>query len=334
MSYNTTTIAAVFTALYAPLRRSYQMYAANYGARQYLVFANVVLKRPDRIPYYTSVQGARDVNNPAGYLPTDLSAYYFRERPIYFYDQQSFMDWRIASKPVFNLSNNPPYILLNLFINGAYRDVVINYDSSKMTLEFLAVDGNLLVVEDERITALQDVLDEVINELSIAYNQVVLFEQARAAGKYKNDNFLYRSNYGAKVLVEKWIADLQKDWRFCVKVCRECGGNAQLGATSTPSYITIVGAVALTWLAKGWSEYNSVKYYLDELLIQIERLRVALDTEWKAYQGGKPPVEVDVPLEPPVEVTAKKNTNWLLYALIALGVVAVIDSPSSKKERA
>lgn len=336
MAYNTTTIGNVFAALYTKLRRVYSQYASNYGAKQYLVFANVVLKRPDRIPYYTTVQGAHDKNNPAGYLPTGISGYYFMERPVYFYDRQSFMDWRIASKAGYNMTSNPPYIILNLFLGTQYADVVVNYDSSKMDLEFYAVDANLLVVEEKRITELHAVIDNAINELSIAYNQVHLLELARADGRYKNDNFLYRATYGAKPLVDGWISSLQRDPRFILKVCKECGNNAQLGAVSLPTYITMAGAVSLTFLAKSYTQLPAAKYFIDERLIEIERLRVGLDNEWKLLNGYVPSPEVDVPSEDPAVITATiKKTNWLIPALIALvAVVAVSGSGSnSKKEK-
>lgn len=339
MSYNTTTISNVFSFLYTPLRRVYSQYAANYSGRQYFLFANVQLKRPDRIPYYFSVEGARIKNNPDGYLPTDISPYYFRERPIYFYDQAAFVDSRVAGRAnSYDIKSNPPYIILNLFLNGSYRDIYVNYDSAKMNLTLYAMDNLIFVTEENSIRELQKVLNDVIRELSIAYNQVRLLEQAKAGGKYANDNFLYRDKYGAKVLVEKWISSLQNDARFVVKVCRECNNNAQLGSVFVPlltAYITMVGAVSLSWLSANFAQYDHVKNYLDGLLIEIERLRVDLDVQWKLVNNpGYTATEVDTKPLPTATVTATKKKAvfpWLFFAL-GLGIV-IIDSGDSKKSK-
>lgn len=339
MSYNTTTISNLFSFLYNALRRMYGQYAANYVGRQYFLFANVQLKRPDRIPYYFSTESARLRSNPDGYLPTDISPYYFRERPIYFYNQAAFMDSRVAGKAnSYDIKSNPPYIILNLFLNGSYRDVYVNYDSSKMNLTLQAMDNLIFSTEEGRIRALQKVLTDVILQLTIAYNQVKMLEQAKAAGKYSNDNFLYRDKFGAKVLVEKWISGLQNDARFVVKVCRECNNNAQLGDVVVPlipTYITMAGAVSLTWLSSGFAQYDQVKDYLDELLIEIERLRVDLDTQWKLVNTpGYTATPVDVKPLPTATVTATKKKDfpwWIL--LVAGGVLALSGGGKSNNKK-
>lgn len=327
MSYNTTTIANLFSFLYASLRRVYDQYAFNFIAKQYFLFANVELKRPDRIPYYNNGQGAFDRSNPAGYLPTDISPYYFRERPVYFYNPTAFMNSRVGGNAgAYDVKSNPPYIILNLFLNGSYRDVYVNYDSSKMNLTLFAMDALPFVTDGDKIRDLQKVLKDVILQLSIAYNQVKLLEAAKEQGKYADDNFLYRSKYGAKVLVDGWISSLQKDTRFVVKVCAECNNNAQLGTTVVPiTYIAITGAVSLTWLASKLNEYDQVKYYLDELLIQIERLRAGLDTQWKLVNTpGYKPTEQDVKAMEEATVTAtKKKSNWWWWLLGGAGLYLV-----------
>ncbi len=323
-SYNTTTISNVFTRLYNNLRRYYGQYAANFVSRQYLVFANVVLKRPDRIPYYNSVDGARSKSSPAGNLPTDISPYYFRERPIYFYDQLAFMQWRIGNNNTYSLAANPPYIILNLFLNGKYQDVYVNYDSGKMDLEMYALDAILFVEQEQQIIELQKSLEAVLMQIVIAYNQIKNLEQAQAQGRYNNTAFITK----AKGLVDGWINSLQKDPRFVVKVCAECNNNAYLGEPFAPiTYITMTGAVALTWLTKSYAQYDAAKYYIDEFLVLPERLRVDLDTQWKIVNGYTGPVDSGVKPLPTNTQTAyipgKKDYSWLWWVLGGAAVVGL-----------
>lgn len=332
-SYNTTTISNIFARLYSTLRRVYAQYAGNFNARQYLVFATVILKRPDRIPYYTTVDGARSKVSPAGYLPTDISPYYLKERPVYFYDQLAFMQWRIGNNNTYSLSANPPYIVLNLFLNGAYRDVFINYDNSKMDVELYALDALLFVDQGTRITALQKVLEDTIMQLTICYNQLKLLDQARAQGKYSNTAFI--SKWQGRV--DGWITSLQNDARFVVKVCKECNNNASLGTTIAPiTYITMAGAVSLTWMLKSFATYDQAKFYLDELFIEVERLRIDLDTQWKAVQGYTGPVDSGVAPMPTVTVTAPKpktaGNNWW-WALLVVGGLGFVVSGDNKKSK-
>jgi len=298
----------------------------------------VVLKRPDRIPYYTSVEGARIKNNPAGYLPTDISPYYFKERPVYFYNQTAFLESKVLGNAgTYDLSSNPPYIILNLYLNGSYQDVYVNYDSSKMSLTMYAMDTLIFVTNESEIRALQKLLSDILTQLTIAYNQVKLLEQAKAQGKYNNDNFLYRAKYGAKVQVDGWISSLQNDSRFIVKVCAECNNNAQLGDlfTTPITYITMAGGIALTWLMSNYSQYDAVKEYLENLQIDLDRLRIDLDTQWKLV--GNPtykPTEADVKAMQSVTVTAKKAAakvpEWLWWVL---GGIVVVKAVSGKKEK-
>lgn len=337
MSYNTTTISNVFTRLYSPLRRYYAQYAANFVSRQYLVFANVVLKRPDRIPYFTTVEGARQKSNPVGYLPPDISPYYFRERPVYFYDLTAFMQWRIGNNNTYSLTTNPPYIILNLFLNGKYQDVFVNYDSGKMNLELLALDANLFVQQEKEIIALQKVLENILLQLVICYNQLKLLEQAQAQGKYNNTAFIAKW----KAKVEGWITSLQNDPRFVVKVCRECRNNAALGNIAPTvfapiTYITMTGAVSLTWLSKSYAQYDQVLYYLDELFTEVERLRIDLDTQWKYMQGYTGGVDAGANPMDPGTVTAtlpQKKDNWWWALLVAAGFGYVLSSGNNKKSK-
>jgi hypothetical protein len=334
-SYNTTTISNVFAFLYSLLRRVYTQYAANYVGRQYFLFANVVLTRPDRIPYYFSVEGARSKSNPAGYLPTDISPYYFKERPIFFYNQAAFMASKVEGKAnTYDINSNPPYIILNIFLNGSYRDVYVNYDPAKMSLSMYAMDTLIFITNENEIRALQKVLNDVITQLSIAYNQVKLLENAKAQGKYNNDNFLYRPKYGAKVQVQNWISSLQTDTRFVVKVCAECSNNASLGDVTTPTtYITMAGAVSLTWLTTKFSQYDSVKNYLDELLIEIERLRVDLDTQWKLVnQPGYTPTSADVKPMQTATVTATTKKGVPSWLWVVLGGAVLLSATGSNKK--
>ena len=333
-SYNTTTISAVFAFLYSSLRRLYAQYAVNYVSRQYFLFANVVLKRPDRIPYYSTVEGARIKSNPVGYLPTDISGYYFKERPVFFYNPTAFMQSKVEGKAnTYDIISNPPYIILNLFLNGSYRDVYVNYDSSKMNLTMYAMDCLLFVTNENEVRALQKSLTNVITQLMVAYNQVKLLEQAKAQGRYNNDNFLYRPTYGAKVLVDKWITSLKNDSRFVVKVCAECNNNASLGNITAPiTYITMAGAISLTWLSSRFAEYDQVKDYLENLQIETDRLRIALDTEWKLVGNPtyKPTDSGVTPMQTATvtAVTAKKPFPWWM---LIVGVVVV--AASGKKEK-
>jgi hypothetical protein len=336
-SYNTTTISNVFAYLYSLLRRQYAQYAANYAGRQYFLFANVVLKRPDRIPYYSTVEGARIKSNPAGYLPTDISAYYFKERPVYFYNQTAFLESRVLGNAgTYDINSNPPYIILNIYLSGSYQDVYVNYDPSKMSLTLNAMDTLIFVTNETEIRALQKLLSDILTQLTIAYNQVKLLEQAKAQGKYNNDNFLYRAKYGAKVQVDGWISSLQNDNRFIVKVCAECNNNAQLGDlfTAPITYITMAGAISLTWLMSSYSQYDQVKEYLENLQIDLDRLRIDLDTQWKLV--GNPtykPTEAAVKAMDTVTVTAKKKTagipNWALWVI---GGIVIIKAAKKEKQ--
>jgi hypothetical protein len=338
MSYNTTTISNVFTRLYSTLRRVYAQYAANYSSRQYLVFANVLLKRPDRIPYYSTVSGAQNKTNPAGNLPLDISPYYFKERPIYFYNQQQFMDWRIAGKTGYTLAGNPPYIILNLFLNGRYQDVYVNYDGGKMDIELFALDALLFVQQEKQIVALQKLLEDTLLQLVIAYNQLKALEQAQAQGKYSNASFITKW----KSKVDGWISSLQNDPRFVVKVCKECGTNAALGTVypvAPITYITMTGAVSLTWLLKSYAQYGQVHYYLDELYIEVERLRIDLDTQWRYVQGYTGPVDAGAnPMAPGTvtatipKPTAKKDYSWLWWLLGGAAVVGVARTGNKKSK--
>jgi hypothetical protein len=332
-SYNTTTISNVFVFLYSQLRRLYAQYAVNYISRQYFLFANVVLKRPDRIPYYDSVEGARIKSNPAGYLPTDISPYYFKERPVYFYNPTAFMQSKVEGRAgSYDKVSNPPYIILNLFLNGSYRDVYVNYDSAKMNLTLHAMDALIFITYENQVRELQKALTNVIAQITIAYNQVKLLEQAKAQGKYNNDTFLYRPTYGAKVLVDKWITSLQNDTRFVAKVCAECNNNASLGYITAPvTYITMTGALSLTWLSSRFGEYNQVKDYLENLQIDVDRLRIDLDAQWKIVQNPNyQPTQIDVKPMDTVTVTAKKPFPW--WMLLAAGAVVVVASGRKEKK--
>jgi hypothetical protein len=332
-TYNTTTISNVFARLYNNLRRQYGQYATNFSARQYLVFANVLLTRPDRIPYYLSAQGARDKNNPAGTLPLDISGYYFIERPVFFFDRNQFMDWRVGGKSGYSLAGNPPYAILNLFINGTYQDVYINYESGKMTLDFYALDAILFVEQEKEVVALQKSLEDLLLQVVIAYNQVRILEGAQAAGKYNNQSFVSK----AKNNVENWINSLQKDQRFVVKVCRECGNNAALGdifPAVAITYITMAGAIALTWLIKSYAQYDQVAAYLEDTQVLVDRLRIELDTQWKYVNGYTGPVDSGVKPMPSVTETAtipkKADSKWWMIA-VAVGLGLTFSGNSNKK---
>lgn len=332
-AYNTTTISNVFARLYTNLRRFYNQYAANFVARQFLVFANVTLKRPDRIPYYFSVAGAKDKNNPEGYLPTDISPYYFKERPVYFYDREAFMNWRIGNANTYSLTANPPYLILNLFLNGAYRDVYVNFDSSKMTLDFYALDAILFVEQEKQVTALQKALEDLLLQIVIAYNQVKLLEDAQAQGKFNNPAFVTK----AKANVESWINSLQKDPRFIVKVCKECGNNASLGdifPVAPITYITMAGALSLLWLATSYEQYDNVVAYLEDTQVLVDRLRIELDVQWKYVNGYTGPVDSGVKPMPTVtktETIKKKSYWWVVPVGLGLGYLVSGAGDKTKK---
>src|SRR5438093_2035849 len=107
MSANTTTLAGLFDALYSPLRRAYSDYAHNYGGKIYIVYANITLLRKERIPYYFSHSAAYQHNEPmpGGWLPLDLSDYYFKEVPVMLYPVQlsNLLIGNIPSDAVFAL---------------------------------------------------------------------------------------------------------------------------------------------------------------------------------------------------------------------------------------
>lgn len=333
MSYNTTTIANTFRNLYTTLRRAYEQYAANYGGKQYFLFANVLLKKPDRIPFYFTAEGARIKNNPEGNLDLQISQYYLKERPVYFFDLVNFMDTKIGNKPGYNATNNPPYIILNILVNGTYRDVYINYDSSKMDVTLYSLDAAVFDSGSAKLLALQKALAGYILNLIVAQNQLQLLEKAYAEKRYTNSDFLYNTKYGGRPLIDSAISSLQNDPRFIVKVCKECGGNAALGFVTLPmpNFLTIAGAVSLTWIHNNYTQYDSVLHWLEESTIVVERLIAGIEVQWKkmngytlspedakAFSAVKNMANVTVTAKRNGESPASKQAGWAIPAIILL----------------
>lgn len=299
MRYLTSTISEIFEKLYANLRRQYVQYAVNDADKVFFVFANINLNRSYKIPFYLSAEAAQDVSNPAGYLPADISNYYLRERPVFFYDQDTFIGARLRNAAY---PENPKFIL-NIFLNGEYQDVYLNYDPNTMNAEIFVMDAGLFGDRGDEINALQSELSSVLAHAQDAYNKT---------------QFLKSGDVAASSL----ITALQADPRFIIKVTRDC---------SRENYVQVTGGISLTWLHQRF-EYQNTKTYLENRAIQMEKLTTILNKE--VSKAGAFQVNPELLPAEEIQTTQPATTRKVPWGWIAAALGAVIlasDGTSNRK---
>lgn len=335
MTYNLSSIQTVFATLYTALRREFSDYLQNYGGRSYFVFANVVIKRPGSINFYSSFDQAATRGSVSGVLPS-LSEYYFRERPLFIRNWAEFFDKYFSQKT--SITNFNPVIKLTIFYNGRYVDAYIPFDSAVMEMKWFISDAMALQVYAEQIATLNKVVVANLQKLAVVYNQLVQYKNAKAAGKVVDNNYLSTmDNY-----VSQALQAYRSDYRYVTKYCKECASSVQVGSnTLNLDFIVTGGALSLEWI----TSKNFIGEYGTYLSLEkdsnssrelvLERYLYGFDQRWKQIANPSyKPIEVDVKPLPQVTVTATANKKswvpWLL--LVGIGAVA-LSGGNTKKEK-
>lgn len=316
--YSTTTISNIFNTLYSKLRRQYAQYVKNYIDRQYIVFANIAMKRSYRVPYYASKNDAVVKGTPSGYLSLDISPYYFKERPVlYSRTDREFIEAYLSSKSP-DINYFSPVFVLNIFLNGGYKDVYINHDNSIMDVTIFVNDAGILAENESVIKTINNALQQNIYNIQVAYNQCLLL----LANTRYNDSDGFVKYY--KGYLETELSRYQTSPAYTIKVCKDCG-NAAVLAGAIPSLIMVAAAPSLELLTKKFSQAGNVLDYQNTFFINSQPDMAELVKRYKALSvvNAQPNYSTvkdgQYTVLPSATIQPKPFNYWWLVAALGAG---------------
>ncbi len=309
--------------LYSLLRRVYNQYFKTYSGQVFVVFANVSVKKAYQLPIYYNNNGAYNQATPDGYLPMNLSPYYFKERPVFFQrTDQDVLNYFITNKSI-SLSYFQPVIIFNLFFDGQYRDVYVNYNPDVMDVQLYIKDASVFSDSSSAISSLQNILNQNIKNIQGAYNQCVLL----LANPRYNDNDGFVKYY--KTYLENEIARYQANPNYIVKVCTDCAGAAtiQINGTATVNLVVMAGALSLYFITSNRNAYSDMLNYQQAFLANTQPDLEELAKRYKTL--GVNTVQPDytttttggITTLPGVTVGPLSSKWWILALLFGAGYV-------------